>query len=170
MNVSCKTNAHYFFLNIGKLKHENFPCNSDRIKTAVQLTFGSRPTTSLFTHIHIHIYRLLSFSPVMSTSFPDSDSCLPVEKTKTVLFQSPRRCSTRVMLPTASSMADTMPAYDLRELSLMKLYGATQRCGTCSGEWTACSATQRKSGCRTQAGVVGFQLVMCTFSGHNGKY
>lgn len=76
-------------------------------------------------HIYAHRHKdtqspltLLSSSPVVSTQ---QRPCLPVEKTKTVLFQSPRCFNARVMLPTASSMADTMPAYDLRELSLMKL-------------------------------------------------
>lgn len=61
-----------------------------------------------------------SSSPLVPTSIPPQRPCLPVENTRTVLFQSPRCCSARVMLPTASSMADTMPAYDLREWSLMK--------------------------------------------------
>lgn len=46
---------------------------------------------------------------------------IPVENTKIVLSQSPPCCRARVMLPTASSMADTMPAYSLRWGSLMKL-------------------------------------------------
>lgn len=61
-----------------------------------------------------------SSSPLVPTSNLPQRPGLPVENTRTVLFQSPRCCSARVMLPTASSMADTMPAYDLREWSLMK--------------------------------------------------